>query len=175
MRSIRFAAAALFLTMGAAHAQDRNPCGAGTVCASDPQSVMRAMDKADLKPKLATDNSGDPLIESDAAAYHFDVYFYGCETHKNCDSLRLEVDFRKEDDNTLDLANKWNQAHRFMQAAVAKDGRFVMAYDVATIGGINDRNFADILDWWTSTLGDLAEFFQTELKPADKPADKPAK
>lgn len=165
------AAATLAAASGAALAQDRDACGAGLVCASDPATVMRAMDKAGLKPKLGADNDGDPMIESDALAYHFDVYFYGCEQHKNCDSLRIEVDFRKEPDNTLELANGWNSGHRFLQAAVAKDGRLVVAYDVATIGGLNERNFADVLDWWRSQLDELADFFQKTLKPA--PAKAP--
>ncbi|MES2445174.1 MAG: YbjN domain-containing protein [Pseudomonadota bacterium] len=170
MRPIRLAAAiaALFLTAGAAQAQDRAPCGAGMVCASDPASVVRAMEKAGLKPHQLVDNEGDPMIESQEAAYHFDVYFYGCEQHKNCDSLRFQVSFKKEAENTAELANKWNAGKRFLQASVPADGRFVVAYDVATIGGVGERNFADVLDWWQSMLGELGEFFQKELnlKPA---------
>lgn len=165
MRTIRLAAAAasLFLVAGTGHAQDRAACGAGLVCASDPDSVMRAMEKAGLKPKKSVDNDGDPMIESEDASYHFDVYFYGCEQHKNCDSLRFQVAFKKEPENTLALANKWNASKRFLQASVPDDGRFVVAYDVATIGGVTERNFADVLDWWQSMLGELGEFFQKEL------------
>lgn len=165
MRPIHLAAAAaaLLLVPGVAAAQDRAPCGAGLVCASDPDSVMRAMEKAGLKPKKLADNQGDPMIESEEAAYRFDVYFYGCEQHRNCDSLRFEVSFSKGTENTPELANKWNAGKRFLQASVPADGRFVVAYDVATIGGVNDRNFADVLDWWQSMLGELGEFFQKEL------------
>jgi len=165
MRPIRLAAiaAALFLAGGVAQAQDRAACGAGMVCASDPDSVMRAMEKAGLKPKKSADNEGDPMIESEEGVYHFDVYFYGCEQHRNCDSLRLQVAFRKDPENTLALANKWNANKRFLQASVPDDGRFVVAYDVATIGGVGEKNFADVLDWWQSMLGELGEFFQKEL------------
>ncbi len=178
MRSIRLAAAALVALVcsaDAAHAQDRNPCAEGTVCAGDPATVMAAMQKAGMKPRLGTDNLGDPLIEGDSSTYQFEVHFWGCENHRNCDSLRFEVDFRKEDDNTLDLANKWNSAHRFLQASVMPDGRFVTAYDLATIGGVNDRNFADVLDWWNSKLGELGDFFREVLKPEEKAPEKPAK
>jgi hypothetical protein len=165
MRIVHLAAAvaALLVTTGVAQAQDRKPCGEALVCASDPATVMRAMEKAGLKPKQTVDKQGDPMIESDEAAYHFDVYFYGCEQNRNCDSLRFEVVFKKEDENTADLANRWNRGKRFLQASVPEDGRFVVAYDVATIGGLTDRNFADVLDWWSSMLGELGEFFQKEL------------
>lgn len=165
MRPIRLAAiaVALVLASGIAQAQDRVACGAGLVCASDPDSVMRAMEKAGLNPKKLADNDGDPMIESEGSVYHFDVYFYGCEQHRNCDSLRLQVAFRKDPENTLELANKWNANKRFLQASVPADGRFVVAYDVATIGGVTEKNFADVLDWWQSMLGELGEFFQKEL------------
>ncbi len=165
MRAIHLAAAtvALFLVPGAVQAQDRTPCGAGMVCAGDPDSVMRAMEKAGLKPHKIVDNQGDPMIESDEAAYHFDVYFYGCEQHQHCDSLRFQVDFKQGPENTAELANKWNTGKRFLQASISPDGRFVVAYDVATIGGLTERNFADVLDWWQSMLGELGEFFQAEL------------
>lgn len=57
---------------------------------------------------------------------HFDVYFYGCEKIRNCDSLRFEVLFKEEDDHTLQLANGWNRSKRVLQAAI-KDGRLVGA------------------------------------------------
>ncbi|RYE01972.1 MAG: YbjN domain-containing protein [Sphingomonadales bacterium] len=145
-------------------AQDRASCAAGQVCASAPASVVAAIEKANLKPKLGKDSNGDPLIEiEEGAPYHFDVYFYGCEKGANCDSLRFEVIFEKDPDATPLLANKWNASHRFIQAAVKEDGRFVMAYDVPTIGGVNARNFADMLDWWTSMLGEAGDFFGKEL------------
>lgn len=162
MRLICIAAA--FCFAAPAFAQDRAACGAGLVCASDPATVVAAMTAANLKPKLGKDNNGDPLIESEGAtAYHFQVYFYGCEKAKNCDSLRFEVVFEKDEGGTAALANKWNAAHRFVAAAVKDDGRLVMAYDVPTIGGINARNFADVLDWWSSMLGEAGDFFTKEL------------
>lgn len=170
MRPIHLAAAAaaLLLVPGIAQAQDRAPCGAGMVCASDPDSVMRAMEKAGLKPTRGTDGQGDPMLSSAESAYQFDVYFYGCERHQHCDSLRFQVPFRKEAGVTTELANKWNAGNRFLQASISDDGRLVVAYDVATIGGMNERNFADVLDWWQSMLGELGDFFQAELKPASK-------
>lgn len=163
MRLICFAVASVLLAAPAA-AQDRNPCAAGQICASNPASIVAAMEKANLKPKLGKDSNGDPLISVEGvSAYHYDLYFYGCEKGKNCDSLRFEVTFEKDKDATPLLANKWNASHRFIQAAVKDDGRFVMSYDVPTIGGMNPRHFADVLDWWGSMLGEAGDFFTKEL------------
>ncbi|QIG80347.1 YbjN domain-containing protein [Stakelama tenebrarum] len=153
----------LLLFAGTASAQDRDPCAADMVCASAPQSVFAAMEAAELDPVMATDGIGDPMIESDAEAFHFDVYFYGCEEHRNCDSLRFEVAFSPGDFNTIELANDWNASKRFLQASVKEDGRFALAYDVGTIGGLNQRNFADVLDWWHSMLEEFQEFVQQRV------------
>ncbi|MDG2532675.1 YbjN domain-containing protein [Sphingomonas sp. HITSZ_GF] len=157
----------------AAQNQVQAPCAKDQVCANAPQTVLAAMEKAGLKPKMTTDGQGDPMIESDEAVYHFDVYFYGCDdSHKNCDSLRFEVLFEKAPENTPEFANKWNKGKRFLQAFIRDDGQMGLAYDLAMIGGLNQRNFADVLDWWDSQLGELGKFFKAELNLPDKPAEK---
>ncbi|MDV3456280.1 YbjN domain-containing protein [Sphingomonas sp. HF-S4] len=165
MRSYLLAAAALsaFCLAAPAAAEDKTPCGAGLVCASNPQTVMAAMEKAKLAPKLDKDTDGDPMISSEESTYNFDVFFYGCKEHKNCDSLRLQSDFEKAPENTAEFANKWNKKKRFLQAFVRDNGEFGVAYDVATIGGLTPANFADILDWWNSQLDELGTFFQEEI------------
>ena len=165
MRVIGLAVATAASVVGAASAaaQDRQPCAIGYVCASSPASVMKAMEKAELAPRLTADNVGDPMIESDVAPFHYDIYFYGCELHAHCDSLRFEVVFSAGPENTVELANAWNASKRFVAAAVKPDGRFVLSYDVGTIGGMNPRNFADVLDWWGSMLGEFSDFLQARL------------
>jgi hypothetical protein len=171
-------AAAGLWALPSAQAQDaaqtvQAPCGKDQVCANAPQSVFAAMEKAGYKPKLTTDGQGDPMIESDESVYHFDVYFYGCnDKHTNCDSLRFEVLFEKAPENTPELANKWNATKRFLQAYVRDDGQMALAYDLAMIGGLNQRNFGDVLDWWDSQLGELSKFFKKELNLPDTPAEK---
>jgi hypothetical protein len=165
MRLPLFVAAALSaLCLAApASAEDTAPCGAGMVCASNPQTVMAAMAKAKFEPKLDKDDDGDPLISSKEGVYSFDVYFYGCKANKNCDSLRFESTFEKAPENTAEFANKWNSKKRFLQAYVRANGEFTVAYDVATIGGLTSANFADVLAWWNSQLDELSDFFEAEI------------
>ena len=174
MRLLPFAAGIAALCLSApGFAEDTKPCGAGLVCASNPQTVVAAMEKAGLKPKLSKDTDGDPMIESDESTYHFEVFFYGCEAHKNCDSLRFESLFEKAPENTPEFVNKWNSKKRFLQASVRADGQLGVAYDVATIGGLTPANFGDVLDWWNSALNELSTFFKEELHLPDAKAEKP--
>ncbi len=32
-------------------------------------------------------------------------------------------------------------------------------YDLSTIGGLNQKNFADVVEWWAFMLGQLNKFF----------------
>lgn len=170
---IAAALASAWAIPAAAQNQAQQPCGKDQVCANAPQTVVAAMEKAGYKPKLTQDAEGDPLIESDEASYHFDVYFYGCDKqHANCDSLRFESLFEKAPENTPAFANKWNKGKRFLQAFIRDDGQMGFAFDVAMIGGLNQRNFSDVLDWWNSQLDELAKFFKAELNLPDPPAAK---
>ncbi len=167
MKPIAIAAAAAgFLLAGTAQAQDKQPCGIDMVCASNPDSVLAALEAAELEARLSTDTTGDPMIEVEAG-YHFDIAFYGCIEGKDCDSLRFQLLFRAGPENTPELANKWNGTKRFLQMSVRPDGKLTATYDVATIGGLNKRNFHDVLDWWDTMLDDLSAFFTANIRKTD--------
>jgi Putative bacterial sensory transduction regulator len=160
----------LLITMAAicaapAMAVDKEPCGTGLICASNPATVVSALQEAGYKAKLAKDDGGDPMISSSAAGYDFDIFFYGCKENKQCDSLQMRVSFGKDGANTPDLANKWNKGKRFSQAYIDDKGRFVTDYDVSTIGGLTKVNFADVIDWWSVSLGNLKTFFEENPAP----------
>lgn len=158
----------LAVTAAPAAAEDSDPCPAELVCASNPKSVVDAFREAGYKAKLQIDTEGDPLIESAAAGYNFDTLFYGCVETKACDSLQFRVTFVKEPENTFELANKWNVRRRFSQMSVSEDGRLLVNWDVATIGGLNKKNFADVLATWESILGQLGKFFDENIPAKPK-------
>lgn len=154
----RVIAAGLLLVPAAGWAKDTKPCGTGMICASAPDTIVAAMQEAGYKAKLTTDDDGDPSIESATSGYNFDVFFYGCEAHKNCDSVQFRVTFKADPANTAALANGWNSSKRFMQAAVDTKARLKFNYDVSTIGGLNQANFADVLSWLDYEVGEIGKF-----------------
>ncbi len=145
-------------------AADTEPCGKGLICASNPATVVAALQETGYKAKLDKDNEGDPKISSSASGYDFDILFYGCKANKQCDSLQFRISFEKDGANTFELANKWNSTKRFSQASISDKGSFLADYDVTTVGGLTKTNFADVVDWWSVTLGNLKTFF-TENPP----------
>ena len=166
MQGYRIVAAAIALALSAAaSAADKGTCGAGLVCASKPESVVAALQAAGYRAKASVDAQGDPKIESAGSGYDFNVYFYGCEKKLRCDSLQFNVTWVSEPLHTAALANEWNREKRFVQASVTKTGQFVASYDVTTVGGINAANFAETIEWWTSMLGELRDFWKRHPSP----------
>lgn len=160
-----FLGAAALLATAPALASDTAPCEKGLICASDPATVVLALQETGYKAKLDKDSGGDPMVSSSASGYDFDIMFYGCKDHKQCDSLQMRVSFAKDGANTFELANKWNSDKRFSQAYVNDKGSFVVDYDVTTAGGLTKANFADVVDWWSVTLGNLKTFFAENPPP----------
>jgi hypothetical protein len=141
-------------------AADPDSCGAAMVCASDPATVLAALQKAGLKAQLVKDQqSGNPRIESDAG-YKFKIYFYGCENGGKCSSLQFQTAFADDGTNTPELANKWNSTKRFLQMSVGEDKTLAVSMDVSTVGGLNQKNFADVIDWWGAMLSEVNKFFK---------------
>lgn len=159
MRALLAAFMAVLFT-GAAHATDKDPCGKDMVCASAPQTVVEALQKAGYKAMLSkSETTGNPMIESAANGYNFNIFFYECEEKMSCASLQFGISFDAEDSNTPVLANEWNSKMRFTQMAVDKDKVLSVNYDVSTLGGLNQKNFTDVVEWWALMLGQLHKFF----------------
>lgn len=164
----RMMIAAVFLAFaGPALASDDDACSARMVCASNPQSVVDAIKEAGYKAVLSkSKTTGNPMIESAANGYDYSVFFYECKEGAQCGSLQFMISFADDGANTPELANAWNKEKRFSQMAVTDDKSLSFSYDVSTIGGLNQKNFADVVDWWALMLGDVSVFFKAQAAPA---------
>lgn len=137
-------------------------CPAGTVCATDPASIVTAMQEEGYKAKLEKDGMDDPKIASKANGYDFEVYFYGCKNHKGCKEIQFSAGFAPASDQTAEYANKWNAEKRFIKASVNEKKEMDLQWDLTTVGGINKANFADVLDWWVTMLGEFSNFVEKQ-------------
>ncbi|MDG2003065.1 MAG: YbjN domain-containing protein [Novosphingobium sp.] len=134
-------------------------CPENTICAADPGSIVAAMQAEGYQAKLGTAKDGDPMIDSGASGYDFTVQFYDCTEGKDCKSIQFLVIFKDDGTNTPELANRWNKAKRFVQMAARDNGSLWLSYDVTTVGGLNQANFADTIDWWAVMLSQARQFF----------------
>jgi len=76
--------------------------------------------------------------------------------------ISQQISFADDGTNTPELANKWNTKKRFLQMSVDDDKSLAVSMDVSTIGGLNIKNFADVIDWWSVMLGELNKFFKEQ-------------
>lgn len=163
-------ALAMFAWPVGARAEDKTACPSGLVCATNPKSVADGLAAEGYRAKVDADNQGDPAISSASSGYNFDVLFYGCVDHKRCDSLQFRATFEKNASSDVVQMNKWNRDRRFSQMAVRDDGTIILSYDVSTIGGLTKANFADVVSWWSTILGEASKFFDRNSKDAPAPA-----
>lgn len=178
-RRLSIAAALLggALAVSPALAIDADPCGTNMVCASNPQSIVDALQTAGYRARLTkSETTGNPRIESAASGYNFNIYFYECDRGQKCGSIQFYISFVDDGTNTPELANKWNSTKRFLQMSVANDKSLSVSMDISTIGGLNAKNFADVIDWWSLMLGELNKFFKEQpgAAGAAAPAAQPA-
>ena len=57
-----------------------------------------------------------------------------------------------------------------MQMSISKTGTVEVRYDLATIGGVNRKNFGDVMDWWSAMLGAVGKYYDENPLPGAKPA-----
>lgn len=131
------------------------PAAAQTVQATQPETIIRALQDAGYRATLSKDNDGDPLIKSGAAGVDFSVLFYNCTANKDCKTVQFYAGFVKKG-LTLETMNQWNASHRFARAYIGddKDPRIEMDLDLDD-GGISAALFKANIATWESLLGDF--------------------
>lgn len=145
-----------------AMAADATLCEKGLICASDPASVVTAMQEEGYRAKLGKDALGEPMIESEGAGYDFEVLFYDCEDGKACKALQFSAGFKPEKEYNAEYANSWNSSKRYARAYVNDKQELFLRNDITTVGGLNKANFADAIDWWVTMLGEFSKFVEEQ-------------
>jgi hypothetical protein len=165
MRLVLGILASFLAAIGASGAGLAQGCSADMVCAERPQSIVDALQAQGYQAQLGrNEKTGNPTVKSAASGYNYTIYFFGCESGRNCTSLTFATIFENDGTNTPQLANAWNKDNRFSQMAVNDDGSLAFTYDVTTVGGLNRKNFADVVDWWQTMLGLVNKFFKEQPK-----------
>ena len=148
-------------------AQAAVECPSSYICASNPQGLADTLRTLGYRADLGkSEASGNPKISSAASGYNYTIYFYGCENGANCNSIGFMATFDKDKRNSAELANDWNRDKRFSTMSFdPNDGTITLSYDVTTIGGISQVNFADVISWWEAMLGQIHGFLAAQPQP----------
>jgi hypothetical protein len=129
------------------------PAAAQMVRAQDPDSLVRAMQKAGYAAKLGADKVGDPMITSGASGTTFQIFFYNCTAHKACATVQFHSGYDLTKPVSLARINEWNSGQRFGRAYLDKEDDPILEMDVdLDDGGLSSALFIDNLEFWTSVL-----------------------
>lgn len=143
-------------------------CPPSYICANDPEGVVKTLQVLGYKAVLDKSSAtGNPKIASSAAGFNYELFFYGCDKGQGCNSLGFLASFDKDPANSAELVNEWNREKRFSTMSYdPKDGSVSISYDLSTVGGLSQPNFADVVTWWETMLGQVRVFF--DAHPAAK-------
>ena len=129
------------------------PASAQNVRASDPQTIVQALQGAGFKAELRKDGEGDPMIVSASSGSEFRVIFYGCTANKNCATIQFLSGYEVKTPVTLAKINEWNKTKRFARAFLDNEGDPIILMDVdLDDGGLSKALFIDNLEFWVSLL-----------------------
>ena len=128
---------------------------AGQISAADPAAIVAEMQRLGYRAELTTDDGGDPKIKSAAGGANFSIYFYGCESGKDCTSIQFSAGFDKANGLDLAVANDWNTRKRYGKVYLDDERDPYIEMDIDMEGGIRTELFADNLGIWDRMLSDF--------------------
>jgi len=131
------------------------PAGAQTVNASDPDSIVAALQRLGYAARLERTNSGAPVIRSGARGVNFSVFFYGCTDNSNCRDINFSAGFTTLEPRTLKLMNDWNGARIIGKANIDDEGNPYIRHFVAGVIDLPPAAFDRTVTRWDTTLGDF--------------------
>ncbi|GGW25948.1 hypothetical protein GCM10011452_12510 [Gemmobacter lanyuensis] len=155
MKTLLATALALPFLAGPLLAQTQTGPATGLLSAADPQGLADALQGLGYKAQLATDDKGDPRIDSAADGANFSIWFYGCTNGKDCGSIQFSAGFDTPDGVDVAVLNEWNHSTRFGKAYADTTGDPHVELDVNTTGMLTPENFANTVGIWTQVLSDF--------------------
>jgi hypothetical protein len=171
MRATIILAAMLLLDVPAALAQPA-AAPAGTITAADPTSIVKALQVAGYRGSIKTNKDGRPYVESAANGSTFAIDLYNCEDNDKktgCKTMLFSTWWKPEPHLTMVLANRYNSKSMFGRAYVNDKAELMLELPVTTVGGINQANFEDIVDWWSIVDNEMDKLIDAAAKPPAKP------
>jgi Putative bacterial sensory transduction regulator len=134
---------------------------AEAVSATNPQSIVNAMQSAGYKATLGKDNTGDPMIDSSSGGSKFTLFFFGCTKNVDCRTVQFFAGYTDRKP-TLSMMNDWNAKKRFARGYIADSGaaRIEMDLDLDD-GGMSTKLFEDNLEFWVTVMAAFEKHIAT--------------
>ena len=130
---------------------------AQSVSASDPNSVVTALQNQGYEASLSEDAYGDPIIYSGTGGVEFQIQFYGCEGGRNCQDIMFHAGFSLNENFTLSSANDWNTKKLVGKVHVDDVQDPIILHFVAGVDGMSSSSFARLMKRWNTALSEFTD------------------
>ncbi len=135
---------------------------ADLVEATNPQSVVAALQAGGYKAVLAKDANEDPRIESASSGAKFIINFYGCQNHLKCTSLTFFAGWTGLN-VSMNQMNEWNKIRRFSRAYIDNDGDPILEFDIdLDDGGMSQELFINNVEYWDTSLASFKQHISAQ-------------
>lgn len=134
------------------------PATAQVVTASDPRSVMSALQDLGYRAELTTDSDGDPKIRSAIDGTNYSIYFYGCRDNTDCRWIQFSTGWDLSKGTTLQAMNEWNRTKLFGEATLDSENDPHLSYFFTLDGGMSRPIFDDTVDWWGVAIREFKDY-----------------
>ena len=134
------------------------PANAQSVTATNPDTVIQALQSAGYTARRTTDEYGDPQIESAYSGSNFSVFFFGCEEGRNCNSIQFHASYEMQQVPGAQVFADWNRTKRYARAFLSANNHPTIEMDINLDGGsISRALLVDSLELWGTLMSDFEE------------------
>ena len=130
---------------------------AQSVSASNPSSVVAALQKQGYEASLGQDAHGDPLIYSGSGGVEFQIQFYGCNGGVDCQDIMFHAGFSTDQNFAMSSANDWNKKKLVGKVHVDDVQDPIILHFVAGVDGMSSSNFARLMKRWDTALSEFTD------------------
>ena len=133
------------------------PASAQMINASDPDSIVAALQRAGFAARIETDSVGDPMIRSAARGANFSIFFYGCRGNRDCQDINFSAGFTMREPRTLKQMNDWNRAKLVGKVNIDDEGHPYIRHFVAGVIDMSPAAFDRLLSRWDVAFGEFLD------------------
>ncbi|MGE0180202.1 MAG: YbjN domain-containing protein [Sphingomonas sp.] len=145
---------AKFVLAAAAALAWATPVTAQIITATNPNSIVQALQAGGYRAQLGRDSNGDPKIDTAAGGTNFIVYFFDCTNGRDCRAVQLHSSYEMDTVPALSRLNEWNRDHRYGRAFISGNNFPTMEMDINLDagGGMSRALFLDNVELFTTLL-----------------------
>lgn len=133
------------------------PAYANQIGADNPETIAQLAREWATDVKVTKDGVGDPRIEFRDNNLKQEIFFYGCESNKNCTNIQFSVAWYNDGKETYKTMNAWNAEKRFTRAYLDEDNDPVLRMDVDLEYKVSKEHLREQMRLWRSLVDDFED------------------